>query len=724
MLAFFSKISIVVSFLCLISWNLSGQNQQKIDSLKQLLQTESDDKKRVEMYSLIAQKSINFNFEEFELYMNKSINLAEQISDFEGLNNVYYTAGKMYYLSGYYENAIRRIRQAQQLSEQINDTLINAKSFNILGLIQKRQGNYDKSISLLLQSLELRQQLQDTKGVGLVYSNIASIYELKGNYEQALNYYSKSLEIAQEIGHDKGIANVYNNIGLTYKQQGKYAESLAMFLKGLAISEKINYKRVQVAGYVNIGIIHDVQKNYDKALEYYFKALKIKQETQDIQTIARIYTNIGITYKNQKLYQKALDFHFKSLEIKRKENNKTGMVYNYENIGECYFYQKKTEEALSYLQKGLNLSQEIGLKSLSARSLCILGQLHYDLKNYSKAKKLLSQGIDLATTIGEPIIIQQSVQVLAKIEKSQGNYQDAYQHYVLYKELSDSLFNIEKTTQIAHLNTKYETEKKEQQIKNLEQTAKIRDLQLRESTWRLVMLSIVLILLVLVGIILYLFYRQKQFRLQKKHHEVEQKLLRLQMNPHFIFNALAVIQKYMFDANGKKASFYLARFSNLMRQVLENSRHEYIALDEEITMLDNYLTLQNLRQKQPFTYEIEVDEQIETEEIAIPPMFAQPFVENAIEHGIHHLSEQGKIHIHFGLQDHQIILTIQDNGVGIQKAMEIEKDIHFKHQSLATQITKERILIFKQNYKKEVSFRIENLSQGTKVIFHLPYKYV
>lgn len=703
---------------------LGALAQRPIDSLQTLLQQSTNDQQRVDLYCALAEEKAKINFQEFEAEVQKAIELAQRVNYSQGLNKAYYALGKWYYLSGAYNKSIPYLQKVQDLAPRVNDTLFHAKSLNVLALINERNGNYDTSLEYYAQSLALRQQLHDLKGVSLVYTNMASIYKAQGDYKKALAYYEKALGIAQAQQSDKGVARVYNGMGLVYKKQGKHAESLAMFLKCLQLYEAMNNTQGVIANYTNIGMIYDVEKNHKKALEYYFKALKLQDEQsiQNQQTRALIYNNIGVVYKEKGQYQKALDFHFKSLAIKEKENNRTSMVYSYENIGVCYFHQKKTKEALEYLEKALQLSESIGLKSMSAVSLVYLGELYISTKEYVKARDLFLQSKALAEKVGEPAIVHNNLGLLARVEEQLQNYKAAYHYQVQFKQVSDSLLNLEKSRQIADLNTRYETEKKEQQIQNLKQSTEIKDLQLRQSTLSLTVLSTVLALFILLGIILYLFYRQKQFQLQKKHYEVEQKLLRVQMNPHFIFNALAAIQQYLFEASSQKASFYLAKFSRLMRQVLEHSRHEYITLEEEIAMLDNYLSLQNLRQKQPFEYNISVDDQIDPEAVCIPPMFAQPFVENAIEHGISHLAETGHIQITFALEGEQIILTVQDNGVGIPQAAQINAQSQPNHQSLATQITQERMSVFKQNYKKDVTFRVEHLDQGTRVVFHLPYQ--
>lgn len=236
--------------------------------------------------------------------------------------------------------------------------------------------------------------------------------------------------------------------------------------------------------------------------------------------------------------------------------------------------------------------------------------------------------------------------------------------------------------------------------------------------------SMVLASLALMGAIIFLRLRayKRKANMEKALSKAALESLKLQMNPHFIFNAMGAIQHYMMTNDSKKAGNYLARFSSLMRSILENSRQEYISLDEEIEMLESYLILQCLRQEGGFKYQIEVDEQLDPEMIAIPPMFAQPFIENAVEHGIAHLKGGGEISILFCLAEKTIRMEIIDNGIGIKQSVKNKPLQKTKHRSLATTITKERIALYQKSLKKDIRFEIQSLEKGTQVVFHLPYQ--
>lgn len=238
---------------------------------------------------------------------------------------------------------------------------------------------------------------------------------------------------------------------------------------------------------------------------------------------------------------------------------------------------------------------------------------------------------------------------------------------------------------------------------------------------------ILLAILFTLGIIMFVF-RIRIRAIQHKAH-LEQALgkaalesLKLQMNPHFLFNAMNTIQRYMMRNDAPRASNYLARFSKLMRAVLENARSEYIGLEQEIEMLENYLTLQKLQHKGIFTYRINLGKELDPEEVSIPPMFAQPFIENAIEHGIAEMEKEGMINISFDLECDFIILKITDNGIGLVKSQGQKQISLNSHSSLAIKITEERIRLYQKSLKKNIFFNITSSAQGTQVIFHLPYQ--
>ncbi len=231
--------------------------------------------------------------------------------------------------------------------------------------------------------------------------------------------------------------------------------------------------------------------------------------------------------------------------------------------------------------------------------------------------------------------------------------------------------------------------------------------------------------------ILYLIIRERVSVIKRKQRntELQQKLFRLQMNPHFIFNSLLAIQNYIFLKDPKKAGDYLSDFASLFRLILNNSKNEFITIDKEIETLNLYLKLQSLRYPNKFTYNIYIDDEIEPDVMMIPPMLAQPMIENALEHGLFYKEGKGNIEIRFLYKGTKLGFEVRDNGIGFTQA---RKKAHKnkEHKSTALQTTRKRIKILGSKYGFYADFRIEELKdknkkvKGTRVTFDLPFKFV
>ncbi len=209
---------------------------------------------------------------------------------------------------------------------------------------------------------------------------------------------------------------------------------------------------------------------------------------------------------------------------------------------------------------------------------------------------------------------------------------------------------------------------------------------------------------------------KSEISLQKEFVELEQKALLLQMNPHFIFNSINTIQG-LYRNDREKADEYLVRFSNLLRQILEFSKVQLIPIDQEISFLTNYLEINKLRFENKYSFEIIIDQKINTTLLGISPLILQPFIENALIHGIQALKTEGKIQITFKLVDDFIVCTIKDNGIGREKSKTINRNRI--HNSLGMEITEKRLNNFnniKSSIEIEDLYDENNNSIGTKII--------
>jgi sensor histidine kinase YesM len=220
---------------------------------------------------------------------------------------------------------------------------------------------------------------------------------------------------------------------------------------------------------------------------------------------------------------------------------------------------------------------------------------------------------------------------------------------------------------------------------------------------------------------------QERLEMEKSILELEQEAARLQMNPHFIFNCLNSIQGFISTNDPFQAKKYLAKFAKLMRLILENAREEFIPLQNEINMLENYLELEKLSTQPPFEFSITVDEAIDPEHIQVPPMMIQPFIENAIIHGLKRKDSVGSISIHFKTKGEILFCSIRDNGIGRKKAADINGQTRGQHKSTAIAITQKRLEQYgaHRNVKAGVEIIdlvVEGTPTGTEVIVSTPYE--
>ncbi|NTW32047.1 MAG: histidine kinase [Bacteroidetes bacterium] len=221
---------------------------------------------------------------------------------------------------------------------------------------------------------------------------------------------------------------------------------------------------------------------------------------------------------------------------------------------------------------------------------------------------------------------------------------------------------------------------------------------------------------------------KKVLEIEKQLFDLEQKSLRLQMNPHFIFNSLNSIQSFIVNNDSDKAIHYLAKFAQLMRLILSNSSEPFVPIKDELKALTYYMEIENLRFGNKFEYSIKIDPEIDDDFIGIPPMVIQPYVENAILHGIIHKKGKGKISISFTMQDESLICHVEDDGVGREKSAELKANSGLKHKSKGMIITKERLEILNKQVKGRISVNVMDLKNkdgfpvGTKVEIIIPFK--
>lgn len=297
-------------------------------------------------------------------------------------------------------------------------------------------------------------------------------------------------------------------------------------------------------------------------------------------------------------------------------------------------------------------------------------------------------------------------------------YANAERQQALLMQTVESFYEAENARSVAELSTIIQLQAKDKSITGLNATvASTREVLQRNRLW-LAITALTASLAVVLLVLFYYIQKQRRLKNESERAKLEQRLLRTQMEPHFIFNTLSALQSFVRFDEKDKALKYLNQFGRLLRSSLELSRESLVPLNEEIETLENYLSLQKMRFDGSFDYYINMPDEQDLDSIYIPPMLVQPFVENALLHGIDPDKKNGRIDIDFVIKEHLLEVTIKDNGKGIR--IDPEPGLH---KSLSTSISKERLMILAKETGLPAGMVIEsNGDKGTKVSIIIPFR--
>ncbi len=465
------------------------------------------------------------------------------------------------------------------------------------------------------------------------------------------------------------------------------------------------------------GRCYAIKGDYRKAINQCLKACRIlhPNSIEERAYLSQQYSSNGNLYLKLGKPDSAFYYYTNGMGLARKNQHYYGSLENAMGLARYYHLIKDDKNAEVYCDSVLYFGKKIN----SSGSF-------YGIREYVK---LLGMSGELYVPTTNAFkryyawkIMTQAYRLLIKIHQTHNRYKKAFEVNKSYARIQDSIVGFQKRKEILDLQYKYQTKQKDNQILLLSQENQLQSYRISQNRFILLAVGVVIVLVVLI---LLLILRQSRIRSREQVTEFKQKLLRSQMNPHFIFNSLTSVQNFIITHDEIKASVYLSRFSDLVRSILNNSMVEQITLEEEIATIENYLELQKVRFTDKFDYSIEVDEMINPENILIPPMLAQPFIENAIEHGFKNKKTKGHILIRFKMDKDKILYEVEDDGIGRQKAREILHKLDKDHKSLATTITMERIKVLNKKLHGKISMNIEDLkndegkAKGTKVVFEV-----
>jgi len=579
----------------------------------------------------------------------------------------------------------------------------------------------------------LKNKLQTVDGI----EKLKILNELAGNYwelspNERIPFAEQMVELSEKLKDQGYKADAYNYLGIAYNQLDETQKSMDYFMKALDIAEQTNDKDRIAKSFLNLGQANFYLDHYDKAQEYFLRLLEIRTEIGDKQGISMALNQLGTVMARTKRYDKALDYFSKSLTIRKEINYKMGISQIYNNIANVYFDLEEMDKVLVYRLKSLEIVRELDNKWEIALSTYNIAEYYLENNEPDTAFPYLSESQELAEMLNNQGLIRDNTQFFSWYYELKEDYIKALKYLKDYSKLTKKQFSEKLSETIAEMQIKYETEKKEQEIELLTKDTEIKDLRIKRHQAFTFALVGLFVLVILIGFLWFSKMKEKQKRekieLEKINLQTEQKLLRAQINPHFMFNALNSVQSYLSANDNLKAMSYLAKFSLLMRNILDNSRKPMITLEDEINTLKLYIELESMRFKNAFDFEINIHPKIVAPRTYIPPMLIQPFVENSIKHGFRNLDRKGKLIIDFYNINGLVSCSIEDNGIGRKKATELSQTNNNRHKSLGMQVINERLNVLSKAKKITAKCEIKDLidttgePSGTRVLLDMPYE--
>ncbi|PWL39265.1 sensor histidine kinase [Flagellimonas aquimarina] len=595
----------------------------------------------------------------------------------------------------------------------------------------------EKSIDFIAQSIALLGKRGNRNELSSSLTTLGEIYLYHKQYDLAITNFRDALE-HRELSKTKLL------LGKAYVLNGEFQNAESVLTPLLELKNMIPFQRVEL--YENLGDAFKGLSSLKEAVDFYQEGLQIAQKNQISPKVIDLNSKIADAYASENRLIEAEGFYNNSLNLSKKvaperlikENEKVADFYNQENRYEDEIQLRK--KSLSGLSQLPSQSVDRESKAVPSADSITSQRINYKIANAYIAQDKLDEAIPYlersiveADSEDDLVVQKDATRKLSEVYRYKGDFSKSLESYQDYVAVVDSLYvrKEQEISRAARFNREIAT--KQNRISSLEQERQlsqskyslaVTEQQLFEETskrqkWIIYSLIFGLVLLALTT---FLFYRNsKQQKLA--NNLLALKSLRTQMNPHFIFNALNSVNNYIAKSDERSANRFLSDFSVLMRSVLENSEEDFISLSRELELLELYVKLEHSRFADKFDYEINIDRKIDVDAFEIPPMLLQPYIENAIWHGLRYKEEKGFLKIAVNQISKELLeITIADNGIGRKKSAALKTDNQKKQKSKGMGNIKKRIQILNDMYKNKVDVSISNLNEdqtGTKVSLKL-----
>ena len=581
-----------------------------------------------------------------------------------------------------------------------------------------------------------------TKSTALAQDSI----DVQQKQRQQINTINQSIDQAYSNIDEGSISKSYEDLAKVFSDKKEYTKAEEYLKKALAIYTKLNFKNKKARVARNLAKVQeelgkqkDALYSYDIAKQESTNKIDISINDNDYN---RLYNNSnppvqkGYTNSNINIFKKQgnneeLSFaYFQQAKNDVHQNNTSGAVENYNNalkysangasqgtiingLTNVYLSNNQFDQAKKIQNDLISNSIKTNDVNTEIQQKQSLAAIFLQEKNDPEAIKLLQESYQKALATSNTIEAKKSLEQLINYYQGKGNYEKSIQLYGQFFKTLEQLVKSDSSL----MDTKL-LEATENKIKQLEKEKGLQDQLIEKKNT----FSYFLVGGILLVIIFLLFLVKAFYSVKNKNREIALQSLRREMNPHFIFNSLNSVNQFIAENKELEANKYLSSYSNLMRNVMENSNKDFISLSNEIELVKKYLDLEHLRFNEKFDYKIIVDEKLDPDSTLIPNMIMQPQLENAVWHGLRYKEIKGMLEIKFSIDSKIICIKIEDDGIGLAKSKELKTLNQKTHVSRGLNNTMERIKLLNELYKKKIELNIieKTETQGTIVEIRFP----
>lgn len=608
------------------------------------------------------------------------------------------------------------------------DSVITIQPKTYMGL-ETILGSHQRDTILMRYLAETAAKQRYLIGQAYALNHLGRRYRNLSQYSKALALHHRALEVATEANSLEFRVFSLNMLSVSFRRTDAIKSALDYSQEALELAESVKepstgIKRSINVSLNNIGNIYRTLEQYDIAIEKFEESLELDEELGNKLGLAINHQNIGECYEAQGRLDEALQSHRIALAYNEEIDSDRGRIICKNSIAHVYVHQDKPQEAFDILESQLTAAENLGDIEILTSVQINIGLTLIFLNRLEEARSYLLKSLELGQKYNLPSAMSEASAYLSNLWVVKGNFEKGLEYYKRYQKYDDEISNDRNKRYVTDVITRYDSEKKNNEIAVLAKENELITMELKKNKTVLLISGIALALL--AGIF-YILYRQYQLNNEKKVLTLEQSMLRSQMNPHFLFNSLNSIKLYIINNEQKNAVYYLNKFSKLIRKILEASSLKEIPLAEELETVELYMNIENIRFSNEINFETTVQEDVDTHVIKIPSLILQPFLENAIWHGLS--SKEGDKNVALDIsrgENDYIHIAITDNGIGRAAAEKIKQGKVLKRKSVGIAITKERLANFAKDYQNSFNVEMVDLyddegnATGTRVILDIP----